>query len=92
MAQKRKNPEQEEFELEQAYMELTGYDVKHKKKKPGVLIGVVCLIIMLLAGCALSIPFLLDQIPTGPTEPRYASQSTETEPTAANPSENSETE
>ena len=73
MAKKKKNPEQEEFELDQAYVELTGYNIKKKKtKKSGGLLIAVCILAVILAGCVLAIPYLLDRErrATEPTAPK----------------------
>ena len=70
MAKKKKNSDQEALELEQAYVELTGYNIKKKKKKSGGLIAAVCVLAVILAGCVMAIPYLLDQEQqsTPPTE------------------------
>lgn len=60
MAKKKKKPEQEELELEQAYVELTGYNIKRKRKKSGALIGAICVLAVILAGCVMAIPYLLE--------------------------------
>lgn len=61
MAKKKKNPEQEALELEQAYVELTGYNIKKKKRKTGGLIAAICVLAVILAGCVMAIPYLLEQ-------------------------------
>ncbi len=71
MAKKKKNPEQEALELEQAYVELTGYNIKkNKKNRSGGLIAAICVLAVILAGCVMAIPYLLDQEQqsTPPTE------------------------
>lgn len=75
MAKKKKNTDQEAWELEQAYAELTGYDIRKKKKKrSGGLIAAICVLSVILAGCVMSIPFLLEneRSSTIPTEPDRA--------------------
>ena len=67
MARKKKDPRQEELELEQAYVELTGYKIHNKKKKSGGLIALICVLAVVLAGCVLAIPMLLEHEET-PTE------------------------
>ena len=71
MARKKKDPRQEELELEQAYVELTGYNIHKKKEKSGSLIGLICILAVILAGCVLAIPMLLEreQTPTEATGP-----------------------
>ena len=71
MAKKKKDPRQEELELEQAYVELTGYKIHKKKKKSGGLIGLICILAVILAGCVLAIPMLMEheQYPTEATGP-----------------------
>lgn len=71
MAKKKKDPRQEELELEQAYVELTGYKIHKKKKKSGGLIGLICILAVILAGCVLAIPMLMEheQSPTEATGP-----------------------
>lgn len=74
MPKKKKKPEQEEFELEQAYVELTGYNIKKKKKRSGALIAAVCVLAVILAGCVMAIPYLLEQERQSntPTDSGYA--------------------
>lgn len=75
MPKKKKKPAQEEFELEQAYVELTGYNIKRKKKKKSsALIAAICVLSVILAGCVMSIPFLLEneRRATAHTEPDRA--------------------
>ena len=71
MARKKKDPRQEELELEQAYVELTGYNIERKKSKAGGLIAAICILAVILAGCVLAIPMLLEseQTPTESTGP-----------------------
>lgn len=71
MAKKKKDPRREELELEQAYVELTGYKIHNKKRKSGGLIGLICVLAVILAGCVLAIPMLLEneQAPTESTGP-----------------------
>lgn len=61
MARKKKSPGQEELELEQAYVELTGYNIKKKKSKTGGLIAAICVLAVILAGCVMAIPYFLEQ-------------------------------
>lgn len=74
MPKKKKKPEQEEFELEQAYVELTGYSIKKNKKRSGALIAAVCVLAVILAGCVMAIPYLLEQEQQSntPTDPGHA--------------------
>ena len=80
MAKQKKNPDQEALELEQAYMKLTGYNIhKKKRKKTGGLIAAICILSVILAGCVLSIPFLLEnEQPSMPTEPERSVMATGT--------------
>jgi len=75
MAKKKQNPKQEELELDQAYVELTGYNIKKKKKKSsGGLIAAICVLAVILAGCVMAIPYLLEQEQQAnkPTEPEHS--------------------
>lgn len=71
MPKKKKTNAQEEFELEQAYVELTGYNIKKKKKRSTALIAAICVLSVILAGCVMAIPYLLEQEQraNAPTEP-----------------------
>lgn len=69
MAKKKNQSHQEELELDQAYSELTGYDITSGKIKrtAGPLVVIALLVIVGLAGCAVGLPFLLtDAEPTDP--------------------------
>ena len=84
MAKKKNSSDREDLELDQAYYDLTGYDHKSKKKSiGGILIGTVCLLAVILAGCVIGIPFLLNEetqpttLPTESTVPSTSGESTE---------------
>ena len=63
MAKKTKKTPNEERELEQAYADLTGYDISPKKKANPIVPVLVCMALAgaVLAGCALGLPGLQDQ-------------------------------
>ena len=85
MAKKKKPNESEELELDQAFFDLTGYHTESPKKKSlvGAVIGTVCLLALVLAGCVIGIPFLLNDEPpatepsTTATTPDPSTESTE---------------
>ncbi len=68
MARKKKNDKQEELELDQAYVELTGYKLPSAKKQGiGPVVLGLCLTCLLLAVCAFGLPYLMEQPkPTAP--------------------------
>lgn len=81
MAKKKIQPEQE---LDRAYEELTGRPIQPRKKAAGFssFLITICLVAVVLAVCAIGIPFLLDSPqPTDPTVP----EPSQTEPTETQP-------
>lgn len=83
MAKKKKRPDQEEWELEQAYTDLTGYDLQKNRKPSGILPGLVCALVIVLSVCIIGIPFLLNEKteptlpPSEPTENPTIAQNTQ---------------